>query len=242
MAYAQDSYYSEKLTAANAVPSERAAFIQKTYLHLAGAIAVFAGLQALLLLSGAADPILKVVYGNGNLGMLLLMVAFIGGGYLARWWANASPSKAMQYLGLGLYVVLEALIILPLLYYVQQRLQAPGLIAKAGILTGGLFIGLTVAVFTTKADFSWLRTALVVVSFVAFFVILAGMFFGGFTLGLWFSAAMIVLASGWIVYDTSNVLHHYPTDHYVGAALELFASVALLFFYILRFLMQQNRD
>jgi FtsH-binding integral membrane protein len=146
----------------------------------------------------------------------------------------------MQYTGLALYVVLQAIIIFPLLFIAKNYFSEAYLIQKAGLMTAGLFIGLTTAVFVTKADFSWLRTALVVLSWVALLTIVAGMFFGGFTLGLWFSAAMIALASGWIVYDTSNILHHYPTTHYVGAALELFASVALLFFYILRFMMQQN--
>lgn len=240
MAYSTDAYYSDGLTAAQAVPSERTTFIQRTYLHLAGALAAFVGLEAVLLMSGAAKPIVETMYGNGKAGMLVLMIAFIGGGYLARWWAHASPSRAMQYTGLALYVVLQAIIILPLLYIAATYFKDAYLIQKAGLMTAGLFIGLTTAVFVTKADFSWLRTALVVLSWVALLTIVAGMFFGGFTLGLWFSAAMIALASGWIVYDTSNILHHYPTTHYVGAALELFASVALLFFYILRFMMQQN--
>ena len=44
-----------------------------------------------------------------------------------------------------------------------------------------------------------------------------------------------------ILYDTSNVLHHFPEDRYVGAALQLFASVALMFWYVLRLFMS-SRD
>ena len=51
---------------------------------------------------------------------------------------------------------------------------------------------------------------------------------------LLFCGALVILACGFILYDTSNVLHHYRTDQHVGAALELFASLALLFYYILR--------
>jgi FtsH-binding integral membrane protein len=58
---------------------------------------------------------------------------------------------------------------------------------------------------------------------------------------VWFSAAMIVLACGYILYDTSNVLHHYRTDQYVAAAVALFASVALLFWYVLRIMMAFSR-
>jgi len=63
----------------------------------------------------------------------------------------------------------------------------------------------------------------------------------GFELGTWFSVAMIGFAGAAILYDTSNVLHHFPEDRYVGAALQLFASVALMFWYVLRLFMA-SRD
>jgi FtsH-binding integral membrane protein len=56
----------------------------------------------------------------------------------------------------------------------------------------------------------------------------------GFNLGLIFSGAMVVFAAGAILYQTSNVARYYRTDQYVAAALALFASVALLFWYVLR--------
>jgi FtsH-binding integral membrane protein len=71
-------------------------------------------------------------------------------------------------------------------------------------------------------------------------VILCAMLFG-FSLGLWFSLAMIVLAAGAILYNTSNVLLHYRLDQHVAASLSLFASVALLFWYVLLALMQSRR-
>jgi FtsH-binding integral membrane protein len=241
MAYLTEGYYSDELSAARAIPSERAAFIQRTYLHLAGAVAALIAIEAALLKTGLGETVVRTVYSGGTVGMLLLMVLFIGSGYLARWWAHASPSRAMQYAGLGLYVVVQAVILLPLLY-IADRVPAfanQNLIMKAGLLTGGLFLGLTTAVFVTRADFSFMGTILCVLSWVALLTIIAGMIFG-FGLGLWFSAAMIALAAGYIVYDTSNILHRYPTTQHVGAALELFASVALLFYYILRFMMQQS--
>ena len=62
----------------------------------------------------------------------------------------------------------------------------------------------------------------------------------GFSLGVFFSGAMILLASGYILYDTSNVLHHYRIGQHVAAALALFASVALLFWYVLRILLDRR--
>ena len=56
----------------------------------------------------------------------------------------------------------------------------------------------------------------------------------GFQLGTWFSVAMVGLAGGAILYDTSNILRRFPQDRYVAAALQLFSSVALMFWYVLR--------
>jgi FtsH-binding integral membrane protein len=239
MAYSTETYYGDGQTAATAVPSERAKFIQLTYIHLAGAILAFAAMTGLLLRTPLGVNLFRGLASAGNLGMIALMVAFIGAGYIARWWAFSGTSKAMQYAGLGLYIVAQSIIFLPLLIYAEYRFPDQNMIAKAGLMTVGLFFGLTTAVFVTKADFSFMGTALCILSWVALLTIIAGWIFG-FGLGLWFSGAMIALASGFIVYDTSNIIRHYPTDRYVGAALELFASVALLFYYILRFMMQQN--
>ena len=72
--------------------------------------------------------------------------------------------------------------------------------------------------------------------FVALGFIICSMVFG-FSLGLIFSSVMVVFAAGSVLYSTSNVMHQYRTDQHVAAALSLFASVALLFFYILQVLM-----
>ena len=89
--------------------------------------------------------------------------------------------------------------------------------------------------FVSGADFSFLRGALTIAMFAAIGLVFAGMLFG-FSLGIWFSVGMIVLLSGYILYDTSNILHHYHTDQHVAASLALFASVATLFFYVVRLL------
>ena len=102
-----------------------------------------------------------------------------------------------------------------------------------------MFGGLTAVVFLTKTDFSFLRTAITVGGFISLGLIVAGALFG-FNLGLWFSVGMVVLASGSILYQTSQVKDQFGTGQYVGAALQLFASVMLLFWYILRILMSRK--
>jgi FtsH-binding integral membrane protein len=62
----------------------------------------------------------------------------------------------------------------------------------------------------------------------------------GFNLGAWFSVLMVALACCYILYHTSAIMHVYRTDQYVAAALALFASVALLFWYVLRIFMSMS--
>ncbi|HEX6984530.1 MAG TPA: Bax inhibitor-1 family protein, partial [Planctomycetaceae bacterium] len=131
------------------------------------------------------------------------------------------------------------LIFVPLLLFASA--VDASIIPTAGFLTLLIFGGLTVTVFVTGADFSFLRGFLVVASLLAIAAIV-GSFFFGYGLGIWFSAAMIGLVSGFILYDTSNVLHHYRTDQYVAASLALFASVATLFWYVIRLLMSLSED
>lgn len=236
------SYAMDYPIAAHAAADERATFIRRTYGHLAGAILAFVALEAAIFKSGLDETIIGTLMANGNAGLFVLMIAFIAAGYVAQWWAHNATSAAMQYAGLGLYVVTQALIFVPLLWVAVNFTKDPNIIPMAGILTLGIFGGLTAAVFTTRRDYSYLGPVLSVGSFLLFGLILAAWLFG-FSLGLVFSFAVVALACGYIIYDTSNVLHHYRTDQHVGAALELFASVALLFYYILRILIAtSSRD
>jgi FtsH-binding integral membrane protein len=146
----------------------------------------------------------------------------------------------MQYLGLGLYVVAEAFIFAPILIIANYYFEGP-IITQAAVITLLLFGGLTATVFITKKDFSFLRGVLAVGAMVALGLIILSVLFG-FTLGVVFSAAMIALAAGYILFHTSQVMAHYPPTHYVAAALALFSSVALLFWYVLRLLMSLSRD
>jgi FtsH-binding integral membrane protein len=223
---------------ARAPGSARASFIRRTYGHLAGAILAFTALEMLLFKTEAAEQVIRSVFLQGP-GMLLLMVAFIGGGWIAQYWARSQTSLALQYVGLGLYVLLEVVIFLPILY-VAVHYSDPSVLPSAAVLTLALFGGLTVGVFATRRDFSFLGPIIGIASFVALGVIIAGMLFG-FNLGLFFSFAMVALASASILYNTSNIIYHYRTDQYVAAALDLFASVALLFYYVLRILLATQR-
>ncbi len=217
-------------SAAHALPEERAAFIRKTYLHLSGAVLVFILLETYLMISGAGAAIAETMLG-GRFSWFIVLAAFMGVSMLANWWANSQTSKPLQYMGLALYVVAEAVIFIPLLY-ISAYYAGYDVIAKAGIVTLGLFLGLTSVVFLTRRDFSFLGPILAIGGFVALGFIAASLLFG-FSLGSLFAFVMVAFAGAAILYDTSNVLHRYNTDQHVAASLSLFASIALLFWYIL---------
>lgn len=226
------------IPAAFAQPDERADFIRKTYIHLGLAILAFVGISTLLVKSPLAEPMVALMLG-GRFNWLVVLGLFMVVGWVANYWAQSSQSKGMQYAGLILYVVAESVLFLPLLY-IAAYYTDKSVLPTAAILTLTIFGGLTATVFITKKDFSWMGRGLMLFGFAAMGLIVVSIVVG-FSLGTWFSVAMIALASGYILFYTSRVMKHYPIGSHVAASLALFAAVALLFWYILRLLMALNR-
>ena len=232
----RNGYYDDmglNTPVAEALPTERAAFIRKTYMHLAGAVAVFAAVETVLFYSGIATSMMQALAGTGKFMMIGILLLAMAGSWVSQTMA-ASQNRGTQYAGLALYTGLKVVMFVPILYI--AAVKCPGVIAKAGVITGLLVAALTAVVFTTRKDFSFMGTGLMIFGFIAMGVIICGMIFG-FQLGVWFSALMIMFAAGMILYSTSNILHNYSTENYVGASLELFSSVMLLFYYVLRLFM-----
>jgi FtsH-binding integral membrane protein len=212
----------------------RAAFILRTYLHVFGAMLLFTGIEIALFTSGVAEPIAMAML---SVPWILVLGGFIVVGWLATRAAHTVESPGLQYLALTGFVAAEALIFVPLLWI--ANMHAEGIIESAALVTLMGFVGLTMIAFVTRKDFSFLRGILFWGGICALLLIVGGAIFG-FHLGLYFSIAMVALAGGSILYDTSNILHHYPENRHVGASLELFASVALLFWYVLRIFLSRR--
>jgi hypothetical protein len=246
MSYANENPYAPAfgggMPAAVAQEWERTTFLRRTYVHLAGAVLAFIGIEMVIFQSLSVQQ-LAVITGRMMSGWNWIMVlgAFMLVSNIADRWARSGSSLAMQYVGLALYIVAEAVIMVPLLFLAQLKggSEEVSLIGMAGVMTAVVFGGLTAIVFLTRADFSWLGRYLWLGALVAFGFILGSIFFG-FNLGQLFTAVMIAFAGAYILYYTSNVLHHYRVDQYVAASLALFASVALMFWYILSFLMSRD--
>jgi FtsH-binding integral membrane protein len=219
-------------SAAQAAPADRASFIRRTYLLLAFAILAFIGVEGFFFASGIANVIASVLFSGGAIGWLLVLGLFMGISFLANRWAVSETSKATQYFGLLLFIVAEAVIFVPLIYIATSASGDATVLWKAGITTLGLFLGITLTVFITRTDFSFLGPILAIGGFAALGFIIASAIFG-FSLGSVFAFVMVAFAGTAILYETSNVLHRFNTQQHVAASLTLFASVALLFWYIL---------
>jgi len=229
--------------------SERARFIRLTYLHLFGAILLFAGLDYLFmtndtLIEKVSAPLVKFALGGRwNWGVVLAVFAVVS--WVADYFASHVKARPLQYVGLGLYVLAEALIFVPLLAIVEWKTHTilarggaePHIIRDAAFMTLAIFGALTASVLVTKKDFSFLRSGLAVASAGALMLIVLSLVFG-FNLGIVFSVAMVLLAAGYILFQTSQVLAHYDPDTHVAAALALFSSIALMFWYVIRILMK----
>lgn len=216
----------------------RAGFIRRTYAHLAGAILAFILLEALLFQTTLPDTMMQAL-ATTRYSWLIVLLAFMGVSHLAQKWAESDVGVNVQYLGLGLYVVAEALIFVPLLWLANYKTDGTA-IMPAALTTLLLTAGLTYTVFTTRKDFTFLGAFLKMSFFIALGIIVASIIFG-FNLGLIFSAVMVIVAGASILYTTSNLLKRYNPNQHVAAALSLFASVALMFWYILRIFMGGGR-
>ena len=223
----------------NAGTDERAQFIIKTYTHLLGAILAFTGLEVLFFKSGFALQLTELIMGS-SYGYLLAMGAYMLVGAMGSGMARRASSMGAQYMGLAIYIVATTIFFAPLLYLANYY-SGEDIIANAAWITLIGCGGLTAVAFKSRRDFTGIGPYLMWGSFCALGLIVASLLMG-FQLGVLFFSAMIVLAGGYILHDTSKIMRHYPTTHYVSASLELFASVALMFWYVVNLLMSLSRD
>ncbi|MEC3875149.1 Bax inhibitor-1/YccA family protein [Chryseobacterium salviniae] len=214
---------------------EKADFYKKTYLHVALAILAFIGVETVLL-QMVPDQVIFAMFAQRYIWLLVIGVFWLASVLATKW--SLSLSKSTQYFGLGFYILLEAVIFLPLIK-IATLYTGPQVIFQAAMLTIAMFSGISFVAFTSKRDFSFLRNIIVIGGFISLGLIVGGMLFG-FNLGLWFSVGMVILASATILYQTSKLKDSYSTNQYVGASLQLFASIMLLFWYILSILMSRR--
>lgn len=220
-------------TESAAAPADRSQFITRTYMHLLGAIMLFAGIEYTLFQTPQAEGFAILMLSN----WMAVLGAFIVVSWIASSVAHKVQSKAAQYAALGIFVLAEAIIFLPM-FFLAIAID-PAILKTAIGVTLGAFVALTAVAMFSGRDFTFLRSFLMWAGVIALGTIGLGLVIG-FNLGTYFSMAMIGLAGASILYDTSKILKVYPEDRYVAAALELFASIALMLWYVLRLLLSRR--
>lgn len=232
-----ENSFEPKVLVAQVSEADKIAFYKKTYTHVAGGVLLFVLFEYLFLQSATiVEFALSMTQGYK---WLLLLGGFMLVTSYAESTALKTSDKNLQYLAYSGYVFAQAFIFIPLIYIAISYTNNFDIIKQAGIVTLALFVGISSIVFITKKDFSFIRAGLSVGFFIAIGLIIAGTLFG-FNLGLWFSVGMCVLAAGSILYQTSNLVHKFSTDDYIPAALGLFASLMLLFWYVLQIFMSRD--
>jgi len=234
--------------------SDRVAFLRRTYGLLGAALIGFAVITAGMMRFATETSLRFSSWAfTGRWNWLLVIGLFMVVGYVARQLATSQTSRVLQLLGLGLYVFVQSALLQPLLWVLIFKFgnramlasgvlfsgQAGSILLQAVVITLAIFIGLTLTVFITKKDFSFLGGILTIASFAVLGVILASILFG-FSLGALFCGAVILIMAGYILYETSLVMSVFPPTAYVAAALMLFSTIATLFWYVLQLLMSLN--
>ncbi|WP_415902660.1 Bax inhibitor-1/YccA family protein [Neptuniibacter sp. QD29_5] len=121
---------------------------------------------------------------------------------------------------------------------VGHYLSMPGggsIVMNAMGMTGIIFLGLSAYVLTTRKNFTFIGGFLMVGVLLAFVAGLGAIFFQIPALSLAVSAMFVLLMSGFILYETSNILHGGETN-YIMATVSLYVSIYNLFTSLLHIL------
>ena len=113
-------------------------------------------------------------------------------------------------------------------FYLHAFSNGPQLVMMAFGGTAAIFVGLSGYALTTKRDFSFLGGFLMVGILVAFLAGIAALVFSFPALSLAVSAMFILLMSGFILYQTSQLVHE-PNTNYILATVGLYVSIYNLF-------------
>jgi len=206
---------------------DEATFLRKTYFHLLGAVAAFVGTEFLLFQTGIAQALAPIMLSN----WLIVIGGFMVLGFVTSYFTRRESTPQMQYVEMAITIALQAVIFIPLMVYAVYFTDI-SVLSSALTVTLMIFGAMTAIVVYSGKSFTFLGPFLGVIGIAALIAIVGSVLFS-VTLGFYFSLAMVVFAAGVVLYETSKVMHNYGPTQYVAAATGLFASVALLFYYVL---------
>jgi uncharacterized protein len=216
-------------------PDVRARFMKSVYLHLLAGIVGFVAIESFLFASGLARTITEVVIGTN---WLLILGGFMIVSYLSNSITAKARTRGSQYGGYALLVAANAVLFATPLYIAASVPELEGTISTAAWISIVAFAGLSGVAITTGKDFGFLKGIVRWGMILALVAIVAAVVTGT-ALGTLFITAMIGLAGAAILYETQQIYRTYPPGLEVPAAMTLFSSLALLFWYVLQLLMRR---
>ena len=225
--------------AISAALDSRMAFVRRTYAHLLGELAGVALVTFIALRTPALESLATAMLTKP----LLYVVGFFGVSLLTRAMLAGQKSMAIQYSAAAIWVFFLGLLVTPFAVWARIQTGSYTIMGEAAILTGCVFTGITAYVFFTKKDFSFLGGALWMISWIAFGLGMILAIFGGFgnQTALFYSCGMVILMGGWVLYDTSKVLHHRHVNEHVAASVDLLVDFVYMFIYIVSILLRSRR-
>lgn len=209
-------------------------FLRQTYGHLFGAVIAFIALEYVFFTSGIALALAPIMTSN----WLIVIGGFMLLGFITSYFAGRASTPGMQYVEMGVTILLQSIIFIPLLV-VAIYFTDISVLQNAAMITLAVFAGMTAIVAYSGKDFSFLGPFLAVIGIAALIAIVGAVLFS-VSLGFYFALAMAVFAAVVVLYETSNVLHKYGPGQHIAAATGLFAAVALLFYYVLMVLISRR--
>jgi modulator of FtsH protease len=222
-------------------------YLRRVYLYFTGGvalaivgalIALYAGQPVDLGAGMALPPIVAFAIEHWIVALLAYFGAFMVASFVRR-------SPGLNVAALGAYTFITGLFLAPMLFFAQlaathgQTLDASP-VRDAFLLTGAAFTGLSGYVLISRKNFSYLGAALSMGIWVILGAMILGMFLHSAAFQLAIASVGVLLFCGYILFDTSRILHE-PDDDPVGAALRLFLDVVNLFVFLVRIL-ASSRD
>lgn len=176
-----------------------------------------------------------------NLGFAALIILVIAEFAVLMFAIKARKNKSCNIQLLYGFAALSGLTLSPMLSMYILNGQS-NLIVMAFTLTSVLFGSLTYYVHTSKKDFSYLGGFLFSGLILLLVAGLLGFFFPAIISSIAYSVIGVLLFSGFVLYDTSNILHHYASDEYIVATLNLHLDFLNLFIDLLRLVTNLSKD
>lgn len=223
------------------VADVRLTYVRRMYGYLMVGIGSLVAIEVLLFATGLGHAFADRIIAWDYLGWPLVLGGYTLLTWIATSFAEGPDEHGTHRIAYAMLIAAEVLLLTPVLGLAFALPELQGTVGQAAAISTLGFIGLSGIAITSARDFTFLGSVVRWAAVVGVLLIVVALFVG-FTLAAWFSVAMIAVAGGAILWETQQVLRtHYEGTEF-AAAMKLFSSVTLLFWYVLRLLMAARRE